>query len=81
MYYSYVAEYFFPSEPKNNTQGKPEVYKGLSQKLLLFNDWCTTCASQEINSFFTGKYEEHENEGITGKTKDRLKTRSEKHST
>lgn len=45
MYYSYVAEYFFPSEPKNNTQGKPEVYKGLSQKLLLFNDWCTTCAS------------------------------------
>lgn len=38
MYYFYVAESFFPNESKNNTQGKAEVYKWLSQKLLLFND-------------------------------------------
>jgi len=69
MYSFYVAEYSFSSESKNNTQGKSEVYKGLSQRLLLFNGWCITCSSSEINSFFAGKYEEHENEGITEKNK------------
>lgn len=69
---------FFPIESKENLYKlKSEVYRGISQKLL-FNYWCTTCGSLEINSFFTGKYEEHENEGITEQNKD-FKTRRSAH--